>query len=64
MRSTWIHSMRSPGALAARLVVFLDAGLDAAAAADALADVQRVAHQHAGQASVVSTVTFLPYCAE
>jgi hypothetical protein len=36
------------GAFAARLVVFLDAGLHAAPAADALADVQRVAHQHAG----------------
>jgi hypothetical protein len=36
------------GALAARLVVLLDAGLHAAPAADALADVQRVAHQHAG----------------
>jgi hypothetical protein len=34
--------------LAARLVVLGDAGMHAAAAADALADVQRVAHQHAG----------------
>ena len=35
------------GPRAARLVVLLDAGMDAAAAADALADVQGVAHEHA-----------------
>jgi hypothetical protein len=36
------------GSLTARLVVLLDAGLHAAAAADALAHVQRIAHQHTG----------------
>jgi hypothetical protein len=38
-----------PRLLPAGLVVFLDAGLDAATAADAFADIQRIAHEDAGR---------------
>jgi hypothetical protein len=52
-----------PGFLARDWLFSVDAGLDTAAAANALADVQGIAHQHAGQRLGGIHGHFLPYCA-